>query len=195
MSHTILHDIFNREFQRGNLKLFNQLFTDYYVNLCRFAYTFVKDTGISEEIVQELFVSLWEQHSKLKINTSIRSFLYTSVKNRSLNYIRNEKTRVHHEDEYSKEQTSKVTQIIDFCEREELSHLINQSVHELPDQCRIIFEMSRKNNLTYIEIARKLSISSKTVENQMGIALIKLRNKILPYLPCVISLFVHHCCK
>ena len=186
MNNTLDH--FSREFQRGNLKLFNQLFTDYYVNLCRFAYTFVKDTSISEEIVQELFVSLWQQQATINIDTSVRSFLYTSVKNKSLNYIRNEKTRIHHEDEFAREQASKVGQIIDFCEREELSYLIDQSITELPDKCRTIFEMSRNNNFTYIEIAQQLNISPKTVENQMGIALKKLRNKLSPYICSIIAL-------
>ena len=94
---------------------FNQLFTDYYVNLCRFAYTYVRDTDISEEIVQELFISLWEKHETLSISSSIRSFLYTSVKNKALNYIRNEKTRLGHENEFAMEQSAKVSQIINFC--------------------------------------------------------------------------------
>lgn len=176
-----------QDLQRGNRQLFNQLFSDYYVNLCRFAYTYINDDDISEEIVQEVFISLWEQRESLNINTSIRSFLYTSVKNRSLNYIRNSKTRIHHENEFAKEQDSKVSHIVDFCEREELNYLIEQAVAELPEQCRAIFEMSRYQNLTYNEIAQRLDVSPKTVENQMGIALKKLRGKLSPYLSCIIA--------
>ena len=120
---------------------FNQLFTDYYVNLCRFAYTYVRDTDLAEEIVQELFISLWEKHETLSISSSIRSFLYTSVKNKALNYIRNQKTRLGHENEFAKEQSAKVSQIINFCECEELSQLIDSAIEELPDQCRTIFEL------------------------------------------------------
>ena len=104
MNDTLNH--FSQELQRGNKQLFNQLFTDYYVNLCRFAYTYVKNNDISEEIVQEVFIALWEQRAAFSINTSVRSFLYTSVKNRSLNHIRNSKTRIRHEDEIAKEQDS-----------------------------------------------------------------------------------------
>ncbi|WP_320052883.1 RNA polymerase sigma-70 factor [uncultured Acetobacteroides sp.] len=187
MNDTLNH--FCRELQHGNQRLFNQLFADYYVNLCRFAYTYLKDNDTSEEIVQEVFINLWEQRDRLTINTSIRSFLYTSVKNRALNHIRNSKTRLHHEDEFAQEQASKVGHIINFCEREELSHLIDTAVAELPEQCRTIFDLSRNQNLTYNEIAQQLNISPKTVENQMGIALKKLRAKLSPYLSSIIAFF------
>lgn len=177
------------KFQHNDPQSFDKLFTDYYVNLCRFAYTYVKDEDLSEEIVQEIFIGLWEQRSTLKIKTNIRSLLYTSVKNRSLNYLRDQHTRLAHEDEFAKEHASKVSHIINFCEREELNNLINQAIAELPDQCRIIFEMSREQNLTYKEIATKLNISQKTVENQMVIALKKLRTKLAPYLTSIIAFF------
>lgn len=180
---------FTQDLKKGNRQLFNQLFSDYYVNLCRFAYTYLKDDGISEEIVQEVFIALWEQRETLDISTSIRSFLYTSVKNRSLNYIRNSRTRTHHENEFAKEQESKFSHIINFCEREELNYLIDQAITELPEQCRTIFELSRYQNLTYNEIAHQLDISPKTVENQMSIALKKLRSKLSPYLTCIAAFF------
>ena len=179
---------FGQQLHQNNRQLFNQLFADYYVNLCRFAYTYVSDNDIAEEIVQEVFIALWEQRKTLNIHTSIRSFLYTSVKNKALNYIRNAKTRTHHENEFAREQASKISDLIDFCEREELNHLIGQAINELPEQCRTIFEMSRNQNLTYKEIAQHLNISAKTVENQISIALRKLRQKLSPYLSSIIAL-------
>lgn len=187
MNDTLHH--FSRDLQRGNLHIFNQLFADYYVNLCRFAYTYLKDNDTSEEIVQEVFIALWEQRTTFSISTSIRSFLYTSVKNRSLNHIRNSKTRSRHEDEFAREQVSKVSHITSFCEREELSHLIDIAISELPEQCQTIFKLSRHQHLTYTEIAQQLNISPKTVENQMGIALKKLRSKLSPYLASIAAFF------
>lgn len=183
-----LHQFFkeHRDFDKEH---FNQLFEDYYVNLCRFAYTYVRDNDIAEEIVQETFISIWEKRHSLVITISVRSFLYSSVKNRSLNHIRNEKTRAGHENDFAKEQDAKVAHIINFCEREELTQLIDQAIAELPDQCRTIFELSRHEGLTYSEIATKMNLSSKSVENQMGIALKKLRNKLAPYLTCLITFF------
>jgi RNA polymerase sigma-70 factor, ECF subfamily len=166
-------NILGKQLQEGNSKLYDQLFTDYYVNLCRFAFTYLNDADAAEEIVQDLFISVWENRLTLNISSSVRSFLYTSVKNRALNYLRNEKTRKGHENEFAREQALKVGKIIDFCEHEELQHLITSAVDELPEQCRLIFNMSREQNLSYAEIAQQLNISAKTVENQLGIALKK----------------------
>jgi RNA polymerase sigma-70 factor, ECF subfamily len=180
-------DQFYKELKNNNKEQFNQLFTDFYVNLCRFAYTYVKDNDIAEEIVQEIFISLWEKRQSIVITTSVRSFLYTSIKNKALNYIRNEKTRISHEHEFAREQAAKFSQIINFCEREELTQLIDQAIAELPEQCRTIFEMSRNDGLTYHEIAQRMSLSPKSVENQMGIALKKLRTKLAPYLTLIFT--------
>lgn len=176
----------NQLFSNDSSNVFRKLFYDYYTNLCRFSFTFVKDYFVAEEIVQDLYMYLWEQKDVLHITTSLRAFLYTSVKNRSLNYIRNEKTRVLHEDEFAREQQLKVSQMLDFCEQEELSHIIDQAIAELPEQCRLIFEMSRKQQLTYNEIAAQLNLSPKTIESQMGLALKKLRKRLAPYLSKVI---------
>lgn len=183
-----LHQYSNKltHFDKGH---FNQLFEDYYINLCRFAYTYVKDSDIAEEIVQEIFISLWEKRSAINISSSVRAFLYTSVKNRTLNYIRNEKIRATRENDFAQEQAAKVSHIINFCEREELTQLIDQAIAELPEQCRTIFELSRNEGLTYNEIANQMNLSPKSVENQMGIALKKLRNKLSPYLTCIITFF------
>jgi RNA polymerase sigma-70 factor, ECF subfamily len=180
-------NIFCAQLQQDNRSLFNQLFADYYVNLCRFAYTYVKDQDASEEIVQEMFISMWENKDKLNISTSIRAFLYTSIKNRALNYLRDEKTRKNHENEFALKQSGEMTRIIDFCEREELQHLITDAINDLPQQCQIIFKMSRDQNLTYNEIAHQLNVSPKTIENQMSIALKKLRHKLSPYLTAIIA--------
>lgn len=174
--------------QHSNQKLFNQLFRDYYVNLCRFAYTYVKDKVASEEIVQDMFISLWENCNNLNITVSTRAFLYTSVKNRALNYLRDEKTRKGHENVFALDQALRVDQIIDICEREELQNQISDAIKDLPEQCRLIFEMSRNQNLTYNEIASQLNISPKTVESQMSIALKKLRSKLSPFLSIILAI-------
>jgi RNA polymerase sigma-70 factor (ECF subfamily) len=149
----------------------------------------LKDEDASEEVVQDLFIFLWENRTNIDIKSSLRAFLYTSVKNRSLNYIRNHKTRVLHEDSFARDQSQQISQIIDFCEREELQKVVEDCLADLPKQCREIFELSRNENLTYNEIAQKLSISPKTVENQIGIALKKLRISLGPYISCIIMCF------
>jgi RNA polymerase sigma-70 factor (ECF subfamily) len=171
----------------SNQKIFGQIFNEFYINLCRFAYTYLKDEDIAEEVVQELFISLWEQRDTISIKTTLRAYLYTSIKNRSLNYIRNHKTRAFHEDEFANNQLHQVDYIINFCEKEELNTLVIEAINELPEQCRKIFELSRNEGLSYREIAEKMIITSKTVEKQMGIALKKLRSKLAPYLTSIIA--------
>jgi RNA polymerase sigma-70 factor (ECF subfamily) len=171
-----------------DLNTFNSLFSDYYINLCRFAYTYLKSTDASEELVQELFLKIWEDRGTIDITTSIRSFLYTSVKNRALNFLRDEKTRLRHHEGFGLEQRNMTNCIIDFCEREDLSNLIDQAIEELPSRCKKVFDLCRVQNMSHKEIAEKLSISPKTVENQMGIALKKIRDKLLPYLSFLISI-------
>lgn len=168
--------------QKQNLKWFDQLFHLYYVNLCRFCLTYVKETYIAEEIVQEVFISFWERLSTLDITISERSFLYTSVKNRALNYLRDTNTRLKHESTFAEAQIGKVELPIHEWDQNLMENSIQQAISELPDKCRQIFELSRNQNLTYQQIADQLKLSSKTVENQVGIAIKKLKERLSEYL-------------
>lgn len=159
------------------------------MNLSRFAYTYVNDTFISEEIVQEVFFNLWEKRHCIQIHTSIRSFLYTSVRNRALNYLRSQKTRAAHEDAFAREQVTTLSSIENIWEQEQLEKSIHQAVSELPEKCRQIFELSRNENLSYMQIAAQLGISPKTVENQMSIAIKKLKCKLSGYLNLLLNIF------
>jgi len=169
---------------------YNQLFHDYYVDLCRFAFTFVKDSDASEEIVQEVFIALWEKRHSLEISHSIRSFLYTSVKNKALNYVRDNNTRTIHEAAFANEQTQEFAPENNSCEYQQLEESVEKAIAELPEQCKRIYIMSRYENLTYKQIANQLEISPKTVENQLGIALKKLRTTISPIINTVFIFFL-----
>jgi RNA polymerase sigma-70 factor (ECF subfamily) len=177
------------EIRKGSTNSFNKLFSDYYKNLCLFAYTYVKDTDIAEEIVQEIFITIWEQRKTIIIKTSTRAFLYTSVKNRAINYLRDEKTRILHKDQFVREKISKTENIINLYELEELNHILREAIKELPDQCRIIFGMRQNQNLSNRQIANQLNLSVKTVENQIYIAVKKLREKLAPYLFLILLFF------
>ena len=158
---------------------FEEIFKEFYANLSRFAYTYLKSEVASEEVVQELFTSLWEQGVDLQDKISVRSYLYTSVKNRSLNYIRDHKTRAFHEDEVASINSGSIDHIINYAENEEIKQQLDKSISYLPEQCRKIFILSRIENLSYNEIAQKLSISNKTVERQINIALKKIRGNFV----------------
>jgi RNA polymerase sigma-70 factor (ECF subfamily) len=144
--------------------------------LCRFLAFYTTDRMIIEEVVQDIFIKLWEERETLQI-TSIKTYLYTAARNRMLNAIRNEKRRnslleqwVEHETENRRGE--------ECFDIDEFTLHIQSAIDTLPDKCKIIFNLSKKEMLTYKQIAERLEISIKTVESQMGIALRKIRERL-----------------
>jgi len=170
-------------------KAFDKLFLKYYVSLCRFVFIYVKDQFASEEIVQELFINLWEQRKKITITTSFTSYLYTAAKNRSLNYLQKGKTRKLHENLTANEKISEVYVMDDMVTFNEIHLELSKAIEKLPQKCRQIFHLSRTENLSNAEIAKQLGISVKTVENQITIALKKIKTYLSPYLGFILFLF------
>lgn len=163
---------------------FEIIFRQYYEGLCRYAGMWIQDPDESEEIVQNTFVRLWEKRESLQIETSIKSYLYKSVYHSALNTIKHRKVKEQYlhmkgkEENYS-EQDSKHS-------LKELESRIEKALEGLPEQCRLIFSMSRFQNLKYREIADILNISVKTVENQMGKALRLMRHNLADFLTVVL---------
>jgi RNA polymerase sigma-70 factor, ECF subfamily len=137
------------------------------MNLCYFAYNYVKDRQISEDIISDMFMNLWEKRKSIVITGGVKPYLYTSVKNRSLNYLRN--NRIHFEMLDSVDQLT-LTMLGNPEEKvnyDELKNVIDGLIDSLPGKRKLIFQMSRFDELTYKEIAEILSISESTVKNQM----------------------------
>ena len=170
---------------------FETLFSDHYSRLCAYAYNFIKEQEGSEEIVQEVFFKLWINRSDIKIESSIISYLYRAVRNASLNLIKHIKIRENYK-QHNKEQIEQSEQLdSDPLNVSELEKKIRASIDLLPEQRKKIFILSRYEQLKYKEIAEKLGISIKTVENQMGKALQFLRKELAEYLPLLIIFFNH----
>lgn len=161
-----------------------QLFNDYYTTLLLYSLTIVKNREDAEDIVQRAFISLWQKMDALDIHTSARAYLYKSVYNGSLDWLKHKKIQQQHAREV---QNSPVIPIV-TSERKELQERIAIAINELPEQCRKIFTMNRYDGLRYKEIATILQLSEKTVENQMGKALKILRTKLTDYLPLLLLL-------
>jgi RNA polymerase sigma-70 factor (ECF subfamily) len=161
---------------------FDNIFKKYYIQLCRFAYRFLFSQQLAEEIVQDVFVRLWQQKDQINISNSLLAYLYTSVRNQSLNEIKKNRIHSYHIAESYKNQslTDEINQ--ENNDSEHLKKALDEACRSLPPKCREVFELSRKDGLTYEEIAEYLAISKKTVENQMGIAFHKLRQKLKPLL-------------
>lgn len=163
-------------------------FRAHYQPLCNYAYTFLQDRDESEEIVQSVFMSFWEKRQAIEIKVSPKSYLYTMVRNACLNVIKHEKIKQRHAGEEialaERVHEGVAQHVISY----ELEDRIRQAIETLPEQCRLIFKLSRFEELKYAEIAEQLNISVKTVENQMGKALRIMREHLKEYLPVIIVL-------
>jgi RNA polymerase sigma-70 factor (family 1) len=160
------------------------LFKQYYESLCHYANMWMKDMDAAEEIVQNTFVKLWEKQATLNIETSLKSYLYKSVYHAALNEIKHQNVKNKYinmqssEEPYNEMQSDSQVKI--------LEQRIEKALLNLPEQCRLIFQMSRFRQLKYREIADVLNISVKTVENQMGKALKIMRSNLADYLGIIL---------
>ncbi len=163
---------------KGSEADFNSLFDRYYTPLCFFGNRHLNDMDLSRSVVQDVFIDLWEKRDKLKINYSVKSYLYNAVRNRSIDYLRKEKVIIPLSDSLGDLQEAPFQ---DLVEEAELNNRINSTINKLPERCREVFVLCRFEGLKYAEIAEKMNISVKTVEMQMGIALKKLRKSLSDY--------------
>jgi RNA polymerase sigma-70 factor (ECF subfamily) len=177
----------------GDRKAFRYFFEKYYAELCNFVNIYVHDTNLAEEIVQDIFVYFWENKARLQLTHSVRSYLFSASKYRSLKEIRDQNTR------QRILKGIKVADIDDqtnqdefFFDTEQFRSILNAAVENLPPKCKEIFLLSKIKNLSHKEIAERLNISVKTVENQITIALKKLREHLAPYKKEIFLLFLVH---
>lgn len=157
--------------------VFEHLFKHYYAALGRFSLKYVRSEELAEEVVQEVFLYIWEKRHTLKITTSLNAYLYAAVKNRSINQIKSHisKLEVHEDLTYETTAQSSIETEMDY---PLLQKLVTKAIETLPERCQMIYNLSRNSGMTYAEIATELDLSKKTVEAQMGIALKKLRTYI-----------------
>ena len=158
------------------------LFRQYYEMLCFYAVKFVKDPDEAEEIVQEFFYQLWLKKEKLDIRVSLKSYLYASVHNRCLKYLRHQTVADNYREYYREQETENVVLPDEMASLSELQAIINHTLDTLPAKCSKIFRLNRYEGLKYQEIASKLSISVKTVEASMGKTLKRLRKNLKDYM-------------
>lgn len=162
--------------------LFRELFDAYYAKLHRYAFTMVKDSEVASDLVQTAFVNLWRQRDELLEDDGIASYLYKSIYNRSLNFLRDRKTRDEHLISVSKSVDTYIDDTHNKALAKELSERIARVLAGLPPQCKLIFEKSRLEHKRYAEIAEELHLSVKTVEAQIGKALRIFRKELKDYL-------------
>jgi len=161
----------------GRESAYEQLFKEYYKPLSVFASGYLEDLESGKETVQDLFVYLYEKRKTLVITTSIKSYLYQSVRNRCLNQIKHQQVRKMHQDRM-KPDMQESENLEDKIRETELEHMVSKVVDQLPPQCKRIFIMSRVSGRSNRELAEQLEITKRTVETQISNALKVLREKL-----------------
>lgn len=179
----------------GDKEAFRFFFERYYADLCNLVHIYLHDPIISEEIAQDIFIYLWEKKEKIKIESSVKSYLLRAAKNRSLNYIRNEKIKSEILAKLEKKDYN-ANEIPDqVLDASQLREIINTAVDSLPERCRQIYILGKEKNLSYREIGEELGISVKTVEVQMSTALKRLREQLRPHYNDIFVFFLLFLCN
>ncbi len=171
------------------LTSFKSLFKSHFSSLCAFAVSFVHDEDMAKDIVHQAFIKLWEKRDAIDMEKQVKSYLFSTVHNLCLNYIRDNK-------KFSKNEFDAETYTLpgqledqDVMEKAELHARINRAIDSLPEKCREVFIMNRFDEMKYQEIADKTGISIKTVEAQISKALRILREQLVDYIT-IIFLFI-----
>lgn len=156
---------------------FKELFESYFTPLCRFVFQFIKDDSSAKEIVLDLFLYIWENRDKIEIETSFKSYIFRSARNRSLNFLRNV-TNTFSLQDVTEDRLPVDHSVTENQEIVGLELLIQEAIMALPDKCRIVFDKSRKENLSNQEIASQMQITVKAVEGHITRALKRIRKQL-----------------
>ena len=168
--------LFVEKLKKGDYDAYTLLMNDYYKNLCGYANLFTKDPSKSEDIVQNVFVKLWVYRKKIDSNIPIKRYLHKSVYNEFIDQYRKNKSVVTLEEKHLKV----INTIIDdnSFDIEKLMTRVNDEIEKLPEKCKKVFILNKKEGLTHDEIAEYLQISKKTVEGHITRAFKILNQKL-----------------
>jgi RNA polymerase sigma-70 factor (family 1) len=167
----------------GDAVAFEALFHAYHSTLCAFAYRYLGARDLAEETVQEIFLLVWERRASWDVRTSVRSYLFTAVRNAALSYLRHERVVRRSETDVRELQPAPSASPDHEALEAETVAAVKQAVSRLPERCRLIFTLHREQGLTYAEVAEVLGISPRTVEVQIGRALKSLRKGLAGFRP------------
>ena len=172
--------------QAGDIDAFKHLFHSYYTDLCRYVLLFIDDEDAAEDIVQDLFIYIWEHRETIDFKISHQNYLYQAARYKVLNFKRDNSLHAQKKDEISNQtlhfENSGIEEAIEL---KELNRIIDEAIDLLPEKCQQIFRLSRKDELSYREIAELMLISESTVKNQISTAIRKIKSYILHSYPSV----------
>jgi RNA polymerase sigma-70 factor (ECF subfamily) len=159
------------------------IFKEHHAHCLAFAVHYTGDAHDAEEVIQQVFLRLWEKRDSIEITGAIKSYLFAAIRNTAISNWRKETVRL------EKENTAGTFRFADLTVQSpvwELERLYQQALDLLPERCREVFVLSRQQQLKYAEIAEVMGISVKTVENQMGKALKVLHKELREYMNSVL---------
>lgn len=176
---------------------FEQIYLSYFSKMKRFAREYVLSDEDAENIVQDVFLDFWEKKELLPLPINILAYLFTSIKNRCIDFLRHK--IVQKEVENKMQEEYRLTLQMKYYslgkldegifEKDDVEQLLSKVIDSLPERCREIFLKSKIEGKKQKEIAEEMNISINTVETQMGIAYKKLRNELKDYFPLFIFLY------
>ncbi|MDT3367840.1 MAG: RNA polymerase sigma-70 factor [Macellibacteroides fermentans] len=177
---------------------FDSIYINNFSRLFLFAKEYVLFDEEAENIVQDIFLMLWEKREALRVDVSLTAYLFTLVKNKSIDFLRHQMVEQMYSEnvkhEYNEELNVKLFALEsfdhNFSSEEDIETLLRNAIDKLPERCRLIFIKSRIEGKKYKEIAEELNLSVNTVEGQISIALKKLREELKDYLPLLLFLFI-----
>jgi RNA polymerase sigma-70 factor (ECF subfamily) len=158
---------------KGNENALKFIYQRYWERLFISAYNFLHDKEACEDIIQEVFISLWEKRETVTITTSLPSYLFAAVRYQAFHILKKKIANAEHSVHLELQSHANETEMV--LDAKELQSRLNVAVENLPEKCRNIYKLSREQHLSNKQIAENLGVSSKTVENQVTIALRKLR--------------------
>jgi RNA polymerase sigma-70 factor (ECF subfamily) len=173
----------------GNQGAFEKVFKLYFKELHAYAFLFLKVPGAASETVQQVFYKIWERKENITVEVSVKAYLYKSVYNECMLQLKKQKRMDAFKTEVLYRDKNKLTgSAAEKIEKSELELKLHGALDQLPEQCRIIFQLNRFEGMRYREIALVLGLSLSTIENQMGKALKRLRKSLAEFLPFLIFL-------
>jgi RNA polymerase sigma-70 factor (ECF subfamily) len=154
----------------------------HYVELCEYVLRFVGSAGVAEDLVQDLFLYLWDSRARLGDMDVTPSYLYVAARNRALKYLRHQRVAAAWIERAAREEVPTAPSPEDLYLRHELADAVARAIADLPTRCREIFVLRRRQHLSYHEIASRAGVSLGTVKSQMWRATVLLKEKLAPYL-------------
>lgn len=165
---------------KGNEEALKLIYQKYWQRLFISAYNVLKDKEGSEDIIQEIFIQLWQRRETLNITTSLGAYLFTATRYQVFHFIRKVPGRPELFENLQERFSTDAPDLPLYAK--DLQQRVDVAVENLPEKCRDIYKLSREQHLSYKAIADHLQISTKTVENQLSIALKKLRDALGDFL-------------